>query len=189
MSSNIEVQRICQHCGKEFTARTTATRYCSHKCSSTAYKARKRNEKVEQANATTKRASEMPALCYHHYPLKEKEFLTVKEVAVLLGCSKRTVYRFIEDKKLKAVNLSERMTRVRRTEIDEIMTKREVETFQAITPEYYDISECYHMGEIQAKFGISEKALYELIKRYDIMKIKQGRHSYVPKAAIDKLLS
>ncbi|MFA6334291.1 MAG: CHC2 zinc finger domain-containing protein [Bacteroidales bacterium] len=28
MGSNIRVQRICQYCGKEFTARTTVTKYC-----------------------------------------------------------------------------------------------------------------------------------------------------------------
>ncbi len=28
MSSNIKLQRICQHCGNEFTAKTTVTQYC-----------------------------------------------------------------------------------------------------------------------------------------------------------------
>lgn len=28
MSSNIQVQRICEHCCKGFTARTTVTRHC-----------------------------------------------------------------------------------------------------------------------------------------------------------------
>ena len=40
MSSNIAIQRICQHCGKEFTARTTVTQYCSDDCAKRAYKAR-----------------------------------------------------------------------------------------------------------------------------------------------------
>ena len=50
MSSNIRVQRICQFCGKEFTARTTVTKYCSDVCAKRAYKARKRTEKVEISN-------------------------------------------------------------------------------------------------------------------------------------------
>lgn len=54
MSSKIEVQRICQYCKKEFTARTTVTKYCSHKCNQRAYKAKKsdlkklRNQLVKQ---------------------------------------------------------------------------------------------------------------------------------------------
>ena len=47
MSSKIEVQRICQYCEQEFTARTTVTKYCSHKCGQRAYKARKRAETIE----------------------------------------------------------------------------------------------------------------------------------------------
>jgi endogenous inhibitor of DNA gyrase (YacG/DUF329 family) len=50
MSSNIQVQRICQHCGKEFTARTTKTLYCSHRCNSADYKAKVRAGKIGISN-------------------------------------------------------------------------------------------------------------------------------------------
>ena len=46
MSSNIEIERICQHCNKDFIAKTTVTRYCSDDCAKRAYKARKRAEKI-----------------------------------------------------------------------------------------------------------------------------------------------
>ena len=54
MSSNIKVQRICQHCTKEFTARKTITMYCSHRCNSAAYKAKQRTIKVEASNKEKK---------------------------------------------------------------------------------------------------------------------------------------
>ncbi len=60
MSSNIQVQRICQHCGNEFTARTTVTQYCSDTCSKRAYKARVRAGKVEQSNKETQRIKNQP---------------------------------------------------------------------------------------------------------------------------------
>ncbi|RTZ03525.1 hypothetical protein EKM02_01445 [Flavobacterium sp. RSP49] len=50
MSSNIEVIRICEHCKKQFTARTTRTRYCSHICNSRGYKSLVRKGKVEKSN-------------------------------------------------------------------------------------------------------------------------------------------
>ena len=52
MSSNIKVQRICQHCGNEFTARTTTTQYCGDTCAKRAYKARLRAAKVESVTHT-----------------------------------------------------------------------------------------------------------------------------------------
>src|SRR6267154_1409679 len=115
MSSNIKVQRVCQHCGHDFTARTTTTLYCSHKCNSAAYKAAKRALKVEASNMETHLIKTRPI-----EELKAKEFLTVKDVAALLSCSVRSVYYNIESGNLKAVNLGERITRVKRSDLDKL---------------------------------------------------------------------
>jgi excisionase family DNA binding protein len=115
MSSNIQVQRICQHCGKEFTARTTVTRFCSHRCASAAHKQKVRAGKVEQSNKQTQQIKTQPI-----EELKAKEFLTVREVAQLLNCSIRSAYYHIESGTIKAVNLGQRITRVKRSEIDKL---------------------------------------------------------------------
>lgn len=115
MSSNIEVQRICQHCGKAFTARTTVTRYCSHRCNSAGYKASQRAGKVEKSNAETLSIITQPL-----EQLKAKEFLTVREVARLLNCSLRSAYYYIDSGMIKSVNLGQRLTRVKRSEIDKL---------------------------------------------------------------------
>ena len=115
MSSNIEVQRICQHCGNELTARTTVTRFCSHRCASAAHKQKVRAGKVEQSNKQTQQIKTQPI-----EELKAKEFLTVREVARLLNCSVRSAYYYIESGTIKAVNLGQRITRVKRSEIDKL---------------------------------------------------------------------
>jgi len=115
MSSNIEVQRICQHCGNEFTARTTVTQYCGDVCGKRAWKAKKRLEKIEASNKQTQQIKTRPI-----EELKAKEFLTVREVARLLNCSVRSAYYYIERGNIKAVNLGQRITRVKRSEIDKI---------------------------------------------------------------------
>ena len=115
MSSKIEVQRICQHCGNEFTARTTVTRFCSHRCASAAHKQKVRAGKVEQSNKQTQVVKTKPI-----EELKAKEFLTVREVSSLLNCSIRSAYHYIESGKIKAVNLGQRVTRVKRSEIDKL---------------------------------------------------------------------
>jgi excisionase family DNA binding protein len=55
--------------------------------------------------------------------LKAKEFLTVSEVAQLLNCSIRSVYYYIDNGTISAVNLGQRMTRVKRSEIDKLFTQ------------------------------------------------------------------
>ncbi len=115
MSSNIKVRRICQYCKQEFTARTTVTRYCSHSCNRKAYKQRKRFDKIESSDNETIQVKTQPIEL-----LMAKEFLTVREVAQLLNCSVRSAYYYIDKGTIKAVNLGQRMTRVKRSEIDRL---------------------------------------------------------------------
>jgi excisionase family DNA binding protein len=184
MSSNIEVQRICQYCEQEFTARTTVTKYCCQRCASAAYKARKRAEKVKQTKAETKRIKNQPI-----EQLKAKEFLTVREVAQLLNCSLRSAYYYIESGTISAVNLGQRMTRVKRSEIDKLFQSHTEPQTKEPEPIQYDIADCCTLTEVQEKYGVSETTLQRLIKRNSIPKIKKGRYAYVPQQIIDELLT
>lgn len=197
MSSNIQVQRICQHCGKEFTARTTTTLYCSHRCSSAAYKAKQRAGKVEQSNKEPQRIKNQPI-----EELKAREFLTVTQVSKLIGCSRQNVYNLINTGKLKATNILLKKTIVKRSDLDKLFKEPTNRTQPEGIPETqkqelnnwvqaggFDIADCYNLTEVQDKYGISETALQNLIKRNSIPKIKKGWFAYVPKTVIDKLLS
>lgn len=115
MSSNLKIERICEHCGKAFTARTTVTRFCGDNCAKAAYKARQREAKIKASNEQTTAIKLKPM-----EDLKAKEFLTVREVAALLNCSVRSAYYFIENGNIEAINLKKRMTRIKRSEIDKL---------------------------------------------------------------------
>lgn len=195
MSSNIKVQRICQYCGKEFTARTTVTKYCSHRCASLANKAKKRAEKMQKSNTETKQVKTKPI-----EELKAKEFLTVTEVSKLLGCSRQNVYKLINTGKLKATNILEKKTIVRRCDLDELFTEPNYSNFIGLEKQVkemyewkqagaFDFANCYTINEVLEKYSISETALQNIIKREKIPKIKKGWYAYVPKPIIDKLLT
>jgi excisionase family DNA binding protein len=112
MSSNIEITRVCQHCGNDFTARTTVTKYCSQKCASMAYKVRTRNEKVKASMEQTKQILSRPV-----EQLKAREYLSVSEASELVGVSKRTMYRLLERRLLKAGRFGARRI-IKRSELD-----------------------------------------------------------------------
>lgn len=186
MSSNIRVQRICQHCTKEFTAKTTVTQYCSDLCAKRAYKARAKAAKIAVSNLETESKRSNPIDL-----LKIKEYLTAREAALLLDCSVRSIYYYIENDFIKAVNLGQRITRIKRTDIEDIFNQTKcLDIQQESLPKTitYAVSDCYHLKEIQEKFGISEKGLSGLIKRECLFKIKHGKFVYVPKGEIEKLL-
>jgi excisionase family DNA binding protein len=194
MSSNIKVQRICQHCSNEFTARTTVTKYCSDKCSKAAFKARKRAEKVKQSNAETTRIKNQSI-----EQLKAKEFLSINEVCQLVGISRRTVYRLIEQGDLKKIKVGSR-TLIKRLALNKLLNNKE--TGKPEIPEkqindlndwnqadVFDIKDYYTLTEIQDKYKVSESTVQQLIKRNSIPKIKKGWYAYVPIQIIDELLT
>lgn len=115
MSSNIRVTRVCQFCGKEFEARTTVTKTCSDYCAKRLYKQKQKAAKIESSNAETQTIRLKPI-----DELKAKEFLTVKDAAKLLNCSTRTAYYLITKGNLKAVNISQRKTLIKRSDIDKL---------------------------------------------------------------------
>jgi len=131
MSSNIKIPKFCQYCGQAFVAQKTTTRFCSHKCASRAYKQRKREEKVgstlkEQIKSVTSANSEnlqslqsLPIQTGNFINLRDKEFLSVQEAAILLGASRWTIQRMIQREELKAGKLGRR-TIIPRSEIDNL---------------------------------------------------------------------
>jgi excisionase family DNA binding protein len=183
MSSNIKIKKICMLCGIEFTAKTTVTQYCSSNCGKRAYKLRNRTEKIEATNKETKAIKSKPTEL-----LKEREFLTVTQVSKLIGCSRQNIYKMINSGKLKATNILEKKTIIKRSDIDMLFEPSEPTIIQTITETFQiNISDCYTLTEVQNKYGVSEKALLEIIKRNNLPKIKNGWFAYVPKFNIDKI--
>ncbi|MEQ3655906.1 MAG: helix-turn-helix domain-containing protein [Dokdonia sp.] len=179
MSSNIEIQRICQYCNTEFTARTTRTKYCSHKCNSRDYKAKQRNKKIEKLNDSTAQIKRQPL-----DELKNKEFLSINEVAQFIGISRRTVYRLIEKGNLTKLKIGSR-TLIKRETLNQFFNIQETKPEQMT----FDIADGYTITEAMEKYNISQSGLRLLLNRQNVPKIKKGKYTYVPKSVLDKFLT
>lgn len=114
MSSKIEITKVCQHCGKEFIAQTTVTRFCGHTCASRNYKKRKKSEKLNQVKSPTVQKTD-----YNFSQLNEKEFLSIADTCQLLGASRMTIYRQIKSGNINAVKLGRR-TIIKKSEIEKL---------------------------------------------------------------------
>lgn len=86
-TSKFRVLRTCEFCGKEFYAQKVTTRFCSRRCNELAYKQRRRQRQIIEAEA---KVTQKPI-----EEVKEKEFLSLNDTAVLMGISKRCVYDLI----------------------------------------------------------------------------------------------
>lgn len=119
MSTNIKVNKVCEYCGESFIAKTTVTRYCSHKCNSRHYKQRKREEKLKKVpmqNKIVKLA--LPEVDFGR--LAQMEFLSIKEATALLGVSERTIYRLMKSGDLETKKIGRR-TIITRSAIDKLL--------------------------------------------------------------------
>ena len=114
MSSNIYVQRICHDCAKEFTARTTVTKFCSDMCASRNYKKRKRGEKIYSSDSETSAVRSKPLV-----DVQSKQFLCIVDACLLLGVSRQTVWRAIKSGRLNSVRLGRRVL-FKRDDIDRL---------------------------------------------------------------------
>jgi excisionase family DNA binding protein len=113
MSSNMSIEKVCDFCQCKYIAKKTTTHYCTLKCASRAYKKRAREEKIVKSIETEN--NKRP----YNPVVKEKEFLSINEVCMLLGASRWTIYRLVESGKIKAAKLG-RKTLIQRLEIDNL---------------------------------------------------------------------
>ena len=109
-ATNIPVKRVCEFCGKEFISQKITTRFCSKECNNKAYKLRLRQTHVKLSE---NKAAEKPLA-----EIKDKEYLSVNEAAIVLGLSRKSAYNLIYKGVLKATQFSNRLTIVKRSDIE-----------------------------------------------------------------------
>jgi len=118
MSSNIRIESTCNFCGEIFIAKTLKTRYCSHTCNSRDYKMKLKNKKL---NGEVKKRKDNE-ISKDLEALKDREFLSARDAAVIVGCSTKTIYRLLSDGTIKGVNLSKRLIRINKKSLDKIIS-------------------------------------------------------------------
>ena len=175
-TSKFRVLRTCEFCGKEFYAQKVSTRYCSKRCNELAYKQRRRQRQITEAEARVLQK-----------PIEEvgnKEFLSLQDASVLFGITKRSVYNLIYNGVLQAFKFSSRMTFVRKADIERIF-EGHIYT-KKVKPERKPITEFYTTKEIQEKFGVSEAWVFKLAKEKKIPKVLHHGKTYWSKQHVDK---
>lgn len=112
------------------------------------------------------------------------------EAIALFGIAKSTLYRLIRQRKIPAINLGTRLVRIDRAIIEEMFPIRQVSAVRekprmklySLEPE-----DCYTIGEIAQKFGISDSSVYKHIRKFSIPTRQIGKYVYAPKSEIDNV--
>jgi excisionase family DNA binding protein len=122
--ATFKILKQCQNCGNMFEAQKISTRYCSHKCNSASYKLKAKLIKKGIAEAETFRAikPKPKVKALNMAIIKEKEFLSVRDIASLFECTPKTIYNIIKQGTIKAVRISSRKTLIKRSTLDKLFT-------------------------------------------------------------------
>lgn len=178
-AAKYNIERKCACCGASFKANTIDSVYCSKACSNKAYKLRMKEKKEEEEKRHRSEAIS-----------ENRLFVSVSEAVDMFGISKDTIRRLIKKGRLSATNLGERLTRISLASLQEMFPKEEQKnrnTNPVQTPnERLNPEECYTIGEIPEKFGVSSKTVYDMIRRYGIPKQQIGKYVYVSKKLIER---
>lgn len=184
--SKLKIPKICEHCGTPFEAKTVTTRFCSPSCANKSGKERKRQAKeAEQKQVILEQSANQIAKIQTH------PYISIAEAVVLFGISKDTIRRLIKAGKIPAINLGQRLTRVSRVHIESMFTavtlpEQKPHEQQAVKLQY-EPNECYTIGEISEKYGVSLSTVDKTIRKNSIPKRQIGKFVYVPKEMIDKI--
>nr|WP_320947536.1 helix-turn-helix domain-containing protein [Bacteroides intestinalis] len=101
--------RKCAFCGREFSPNSGMQKYCSVGCADEAKKERK------------KRNGDFIKVAEPVIGLRQQEYLTFSKAAVLMGCSRQYIYKLVAQGKLKASRISNRMSLIRRADIEAML--------------------------------------------------------------------
>ena len=178
-ATKIKIKKVCEWCGQEFYAQKITTRFCCKRCNEHAYKAKLRRTQVAEAIHRTESKS--------MDEMKGKEYLSIRETAVILGITVRATYNLIYRGQLKASKLSPRMTIIQKASIQEMLDSYSY----AKAPKKKDepITEFYTTTEIKEKFGVSNSWIFKVGKEKNIPKIFRMGNTYWSKSHIEKAIA
>lgn len=182
--SKLKIPRVCEQCSKPFEAKTVTSRFCSISCNNKALKARKKleKEKEEKEILLQKYKNKIAEV-------QTREFISVAEATVMFGLSRDTVHRYIKRGIITGINLGSRLTRVKRSDLEDLFSAVEIPEEKEIIIEKpnFEVGNCYTISEISSKFYADPGTVTNLIKRNKIPTKKVGSFVYVPKNLIDKI--
>ena len=190
--------RKCAFCGKEFTVNSGMQKYCCEKCAEEAKRARKKRT-LDFMNNVEPLAE-----------LRRQEYFTFSKAAVLMGCTRQYIYKLVAQGKLKASRISDRMSLVRKADIEAMLeaspycrvlpftkprendggkAKAKAGNYRtAHTEESAEVPEYYSGEEVMEKFKVKQSWLYTSAKRNAVPMCRIAGKNYYSRRHIEELL-
>jgi hypothetical protein len=123
-TAKVKFLKNCQHCKKDFMAQKVTTQYCGLNCARKAHKQKLREYNIELAQTRNKLQQGNSPNVITEAQIKliqAKEYLTLKEAAILLNVSPLTLRRWILSRKFSSGKLAKK----------HVITRNQIQGFHA----------------------------------------------------------
>ncbi|MDR0371421.1 MAG: helix-turn-helix domain-containing protein, partial [Prevotellaceae bacterium] len=163
MADRYEYRKVCKSCGKTFTAYTAFTKYCGETCAKRDYKARQK-AKAQQAKGDEIKEQ-------NRQNLLAQEYLSLSNAAALLGISRPTIYKIIASGELKTLRISERIVRIKKSDLEQLQTKTLAPIKHTVAAINKTVEDYISVEDALQQFKISLTWFYRKIKGKDIVPV------------------
>lgn len=175
----MKIKKVCEWCGTTFYAQKLTTRFCSHRCNNLAYKEAIRQKRIQEVEAKVQTVISEQSISN----FKDKEYLSFKEAATLLGLSKQAIYKMVYAGKLQAFHISSRLSFIRKGDIDRMLEARPYEQRQP--KDTIPITDFYTTAEVKEKYHVNESWIFAIAKKHNIPRTFNRGKTYWSKKHID----
>lgn len=175
----MKIKKVCEWCGTTFYAQKLTTRFCSHRCNNLAYKEAIRQKRIQEVEAKVQTVISEQSISN----FKDKEYLSFKEAATLLGLSKQAIYKMVYAGKLQAFHISSRLSFIRKGDIDRMLEARPYEQRQP--KDTIPITDFYTTAEVKEIYHVNESWIFAIAKKHNIPRTFNRGKTYWSKKHID----
>ena len=173
MEKNKTYLKVCQFCGKEFSAYKSTTKCCSDSCAKRLYKQQKRERLLQNEKQVVKDRIAQD--------LQQQVFLSISDAARLLNVSRPTMMNIINARGLCVHSTSKRMIRINK---DELLQSCSKEISAPVVKE----KELISMKDALEKYHISLTWFYHKIKSAKLEPVKIKGVAYYDAEVLHRLL-
>ena len=164
--------RKCAFCGKEFICNSGSQRYCSEHCAEAA-KAQRKKRQQDFLKAV------QPVI-----DIASQKYLTFSKAAILMGCSRQYVYKLVNEGKLPASRISNRMAFIRKADIEKMLAgnpyHRVLPTYKPMIPSSLSLKKRRDSSKSARKEdSIQNIEPLEYISGEDVMAIYKVKKSWL----------
>mgnify|MGYP004443451313 FL=1 len=109
----------------------------------------------------------------------------------MFGVERSTLYRLIKEGRVPAINIGERLTRIKRSDMERLFLSRPESAVEKVkpAPKLYSMEpeDCYTITEVCEKYHINDSSVWANVRKYSIPSRQIGNYVYIPKQEIDNL--